>query len=190
VVGVGDKTKITASGFVIETPKDRIKLVLTNHHVCEDKGKLLKSIFVYADVGTTPYQAKPVRFSAKLDLCLIKVEDSVFFKVREAIKIHNNINPALNSEIYTIGFPLAQKKMKSGGTVISFDSLPAYKGMSMETLYKASLLCLPGMSGSPVFDKNTDTLVGVVEARALQENDKLYFIPIESVRTFLKENGL
>lgn len=166
IEGADTESKEVASGFFVSTDG----LLLTNNHVVKGtkcSANLNCQLKLKFSDGSDLLVTATVYFlDSKEDVALLKVtppEGTLFSPLKIA-------TDAIGPEVYSIGFPAeSDSPIKSNGYITGFSS----------TFLATSVFSRPGMSGSPVFDKSTDRVIGFISESFYREgeNEGPTFLP-------------
>ena len=148
--------KGSGTGFFI----DGNGYIVTNHHVVKDATTF--QVNITKNGQTIPYNAIVVIQDRKIDLALLKIEDSSF---QPFTKLNYNFETKtkdVGSSVFALGYPLTSIM----GTEIKFTDgkISSKSGFQGDvTTYQISVPIQNGNSGGPLFDENAN-LVGITSS--------------------------
>ena len=148
------------TGFFIKLYKDEkeLKCLITNEHVIKKEMIESKEII---DINYKHEEEwfkiklditqRTIKYDSEKDLTIIEIKSDD--KIKEKYFLLPNINKInyINEEINVIQFPEGEKLSHSEGKIISIDKFKIYYDASTKH----------GSSGSPIFLKNTTTVIGI-----------------------------
>jgi S1-C subfamily serine protease len=167
----------SGTGMLIEGRR-----ILSNAHVVSDA----RFIQVQKDGDPKKYIAKVAFIAHDCDLAVLDVEDQVFFEGMQPVSFADTI-PALNDEVYVVGYPMGGQRVSITRGVVSridFDTY-AHSGLDQHLVMQVDAAINPGNSGGPIF---YDGKVVAVAFQGLMQGDNIgYGIPVPVIDHFLKD---
>jgi len=155
-------------------------LILTNAHVVSDATYL--EVQKYGSVRR--YVAKVVAVSHQLDLALLTVKKSDFFKDIKALKIGDL--PFSEEKILVYGYPMGGKTLSVTSGVVSRIEHQTYVHSNEKFLsLQVDAAINPGNSGGPAISKGK--IVGVVMQGITMSQNIGYLVPTVMIKHFLKD---
>ena len=155
-------------------------LILTNAHVVSNSTYL--EVQKYGSAKR--YVAKVVAVSHQLDLALITVEKSDFFKDIKALQIGDL--PFSEEKILVYGYPMGGKTLSVTSGVVSRIEHQTYVHSNEKFLsLQVDAAINPGNSGGPAISKGK--IVGVVMQGITLSQNIGYLVPTVMVKHFLKD---
>jgi len=142
--------------------------VLTCNHCVMDKMKV-----IYAD-GRKGKVVKVLKRDAVNDLALLEVTNS-----KGGMPFDIGLDPAPGTPVYSIGHPLGRQYVYTDGEVAIANIT---RGSPKRTILKMSVNF--GCSGSPVFTKGDNELIGIVQSM-FPASDYCVVVPAPVIVTFL-----
>jgi len=159
----------SGSGFNISADG----LIVTNRHVVENSGII--TIRFGGDIDTV-FTTKDWVEVSDVDMALIKIDGNDL----PYLQLNSNY-PHTGDAVIFIGNPLGYDWTISEGEVISMVSLDG-----IPLIYLQGPV-LPGSSGSPLFNADSE-VIGVIFASLVDEDNQGLAIPISYLNTFLEES--
>jgi len=151
--------------------------LLTSFHLVNG----LDSVSVTQNLDSTiTYKADIIAVDTKLDLALLKIEDSKFTGFTNIPFTLSSDIAELGDEIYTIGY---SKK----DIVFGEGSLRSVTGFNSDTIaYEISIPAQPGNSGAPLINSKGN-LIGVVNGRDENNSGSAYAIKSVYINEFIQK---
>jgi S1-C subfamily serine protease len=150
---------------------------ITNYHVVEGAD----SVYMQ-NVNGDYYKANLIAFDKKVDLAILKVEDSKFrfAKVGLPYTFATGKN-GIGAGVFTLGFPDNEIIYNEG----YISAKNGYEGDSLQ--YLLNIPSKPGYSGAPVVDKNGN-IIGIVSAKNSEANSNMtYAISSNVIYSLVKD---
>jgi len=126
---------------------------------------------------------KPIKHDVKMDLCLLESKNHMVTPVNFAQEFYGSTR--IGKEVFSIGAPMGFFPVRVDGYIIQ-----GYGSMTMTDDKDDSMLLSlnqnPGSSGSPVFLKSTNEVIGSVDAIDSKFSQLTSAIPLPYIREFLK----
>jgi S1-C subfamily serine protease len=171
----GNPESVSGSGCVIDGNR-----VLTNAHVVSDQTFI--QVRRYSE--SKKYKARVIAVSHEVDLALLSVDDSAFFKGIRSIPLGKL--PDIQDEVLVYGFPEGGDTLSITKGVISriehqryVHSLKRFLSIQIDAAINA------GNSGGPVISKGA--IVGVVMQRLQDSENISYIVPTTIIKHFLAD---
>lgn len=164
IIRIKDHTgQFVCTGFVI----DGQYAVTAAHCVTDDHGRYSKEIYtIYNSKDQFVSFANAVGASRRMDYAVIRGN----FKRFERTLIASSENAMLPKSVYiSCGYPMGQKQVYC--VPLLTQSLYAFQVIGYGSLY-------PGMSGGPVVDPQTNTVVGLNSAMTPGPNSMMVISPL------------
>jgi len=189
LVEFADGTRRTGSGFAVQSD-GQSSLVITNRHVVTGAdGSLPTKVGMVFNGSKQNFRAEVVTVATEeaADLALIRVP------IRNGTPVVRSIAPTREPDagdpVVMIGFPLGLDMEMGGDWQTVGVSTTLTTGSISKTLNERLLILgygAPGMSGSPVFDRN-GAVIGVVFGGQRDSEGKLLLaVPVKYVREILQ----
>lgn len=206
------RIKLLGTGFVVADGQH----VVTNAHVApllmeEEKGESI-AVFLRGPEGIIVRKAEKVASDAEHDLLLLKIEGEAV----PALKLGNSELAREGQLYYFTGFPIGAvlglypATHRAGLAAIApiFSPPPGTRNLTAKLIKRADnpflmfqldATAYPGNSGSPLYDGNTGTVVGVINSvfvKGAKENvlrdpsGITYAIPAKYIQALLENAGL
>ena len=157
-----ETTNTVGSGFFI----DKLGHILTCSHVIENSKSVLVEI---PHLGDKKIEVDVLGLCPELDLAILKTKDYIpvdFYELHDKDFVYS-VEPS--SEVYAVGFPLAQKNLKFTRGIISGRE---------EGLIQTDAPINPGNSGGPLMYK--DKVIGINTSGIDNANNIGYATPISA----------
>lgn len=166
----------TGSGFIISKDGE----IITNAHVVNQATSIMIQMPAF---GKHQFEVKLVGIMPEKDVALLKLSDEDLAKIAQRIgklaylPLGDSDSLLRSQEILALGYPLGQESLKSTTGVISGRE---------SGFVQMSAPINPGSSGGPSLD-TTGKVVGINTANVPNAQNVGYIIPINDLKTFLKD---
>lgn len=165
--------KFVGTAFLVDKKRN---LAFTAAHVVKGKDQLTLN-FANAKRQLTVTGVVTLRDEKRdLDFALIRLNEDV--SDIPPLPLADSGKVTVTDPVTVVGYPKGEYSVN-----------PGYISATKENLFQVDATINPGNSGSPVLDKDTDTVVGMVITR-LHEADKMnYMVPINRIKEYCSKNG-
>lgn len=168
----------TGTGFCIGD-----KRILTNCHVVQAATSL--RVFKHGVPGN--YEARVLCESAVCDLALVTVEDDSFWEGLPSVQFQDAV-PELDDTVCAVGYPLGATSVTLTRGVVSnvqMTDLSLTNRQEKQLTVQIDAAINPGNSGGPVFNQQTNQVVGVAFSGRKDAEGMGFIIPTPVVRNFI-----
>lgn len=187
------KGAATGSGFVIKNEPGEV-LIATNNHVVEDNPTSI-SVWVAEDELV---EAEIVFTTAKKDLCVLKITDSVDMQPLTLSKEDVRQGQA----VYAVGYPgvgdilsdsvahTSEAATITDGIISAIRTFTIEEGADPTKLLQINAAINPGNSGGPLFNAKGE-VIGVNTYKVNKESQGIFgAVDISELWTLLRRNGI
>jgi serine protease Do len=148
---------------------------LTCHHVIDKSPLVTFAERIDIDITTVlfEYPVKVIKTDAKNDLALLECE--LKYHTKPYI-LYNGKKLPVGTDVYSYGYPFSRPLTLSRGYIASYD----------DDIIIVHAETARGYSGGPVFDQNSNQLIGVVSSMFQPNNNMAKIISHRAISKFLK----
>jgi len=168
-------SNISGTGVVIEG-----NVILTNAHVVQ----YASQIYVQPNQSSDRIPAHVVAIAPAMDLALLNVEDSQFFKDRGFLAFADDL-PGVKESVNVYGYPTGGSELSVTEGIVSRIEFANYYYFATGLRIQVDAALNPGNSGGPAVSKGR--LVGLVFSQIRNAQNIGYLIPVEEIRMFLTD---
>ncbi len=168
-------SNISGTGVVIEG-----NVILTNAHVVQ----YASQIYVQPNQSADRITARVVAIAPAIDLALLRLEDSQFFKDRAFLPFADDL-PRVKESVNVYGYPTGGSELSVTEGIVSRIEFADYYYFGTGLRIQVDAALNPGNSGGPAVSQGR--LVGLVFSQIRNAQNIGYLIPVEEIRMFLAD---
>ncbi|WP_243292804.1 trypsin-like peptidase domain-containing protein [Bacillus sp. FJAT-47783] len=162
------------SGFLINSNGD----ILTNAHVIEGETQAKVK-----DNNGNEFIGQVIGYSNDVDVALIRVKE---LKGKPPLTLNTERELKIGAEVIALGSPLGFENTATFGYISGVNRSFTIDTRTYEGVYQISAPIAPGSSGGPLLEKKSGHVVAINSARAGDEAQLGFSIPLYSVHSMIE----